>query len=123
MAMISASAPDAAHRLTAKFGDDTERATLAQVDMTLPAATLIGRVGDAVLFAEDVPEAGPDDLEAALTLVAVARRDLDALEKNIITAAREIGLSWETITKFLGKDDSELTRRHYHDLGKANRVS
>ncbi|WP_432994470.1 DNA-binding protein [Dactylosporangium sp. CA-233914] len=61
----------------------------------------------------------PDDLIAAITLLAAARAELDQLEAGLLFAARAEGLTWAQLARPLGLRTAQAAQqRHERVLGR-----
>lgn len=57
------------------------------------------------------------DLAQALQHLAPRRRNLDRIEHEIITLARNTGMSWREIAAGLGLDSPQAAQQRYQRLG------
>ncbi|GIF00055.1 DNA-binding protein [Paractinoplanes rishiriensis] len=75
-----------------------------------------GLSGGSIVAAAGEPPVDDDDLVAALTLVPSVRADLDALELQLLEAARRAGMTWQDIAYSLGLNTPQAARQRYERL-------
>jgi hypothetical protein len=113
----------ASRRLTQRFGDEVDRYGLEQDGMARPAHDLLEKVATALIYSIGGQPAGAhvedDDIVAGLLLLNLARRDLDSVELQLLTAARRRGLTWKTIAQTLGLESPQAAQQRNDRLTKA----
>ncbi|GII56142.1 hypothetical protein Pth03_45310 [Planotetraspora thailandica] len=62
------------------------------------------------------PEVDRADLTAALTLIPLARAEMDQLENSLLLMARGRGLTWQEIAFGLGLGTAQAARQRYERL-------
>lgn len=62
------------------------------------------------------PEVDKADITAALTLVPLARAEMDQLETSLLLIARGRGLTWQEIAFGLGLGTAQAARQRYERL-------
>lgn len=77
--------------------------------------------GGAAEREEGEPEVDNADITAALTLIPLARAEMDQLEAGLLLMARGRGLTWQEIAFGLGLGTSQAARQRYERL--AGRVT
>jgi len=75
-----------------------------------------GLAGGVITIAAEEPEVDHNDLLAALTLVPNVRADLDALEFQLITAARSRGMTWQDVAFGLGLNTPQAAKQRHDRL-------
>ncbi|GGQ00780.1 DNA-binding protein [Streptosporangium pseudovulgare] len=65
---------------------------------------------------EGEPEVDNTDITAALTLIPLARAEMDQLEAGLLQMARGRGLTWQEIAFGLGLGTSQAARQRYERL-------
>ncbi|MFI5915104.1 DNA-binding protein [Dactylosporangium sp. NPDC051541] len=105
-------------RLTERGGDDLPRLPWLAPGQPHNAVTLIRQALWRANTDRDALEL-PDDLLAALTLLAAARAELDQLEAGLLFVARAEGLTWNQIAEPLGLRTAQAAQqRHERVLGR-----
>ncbi|WP_433249887.1 DNA-binding protein [Streptosporangium sp. CA-135522] len=77
--------------------------------------------GGGAVREEGEPEVDNADITAALTLMPLARAEMDQLEAGLLLMARGRGLTWQEIAFGLGLGTSQAARQRYERL--AGRVA
>ncbi|MDP9841462.1 DNA-binding protein [Streptosporangium lutulentum] len=72
--------------------------------------------GGAAEHEETEPEVDDADITAALTLIPLARAEMDQLEAGLLLMARGRGLTWQEIAFGLGLGTSQAARQRYERL-------
>jgi hypothetical protein len=65
---------------------------------------------------EEEPEVDQADITAALTLLPLARREMDELESGLLQMARGRGLTWQDIAFGLGLGTPQAAKQRYERL-------
>jgi hypothetical protein len=65
---------------------------------------------------DDEPEVDQADITAALTLIPLARAEMDQLETSLLLMARGRGLTWQEIAFGLGLGTAQAARQRYERL-------
>lgn len=64
----------------------------------------------------------PDDLRAALALLAAARAEVDGLEAGLLFLARGAGLTWAQIAEPMGFNSPQACQQHFGRLTRRGSV-
>ncbi|WP_406319252.1 DNA-binding protein [Streptosporangium sp. NBC_01639] len=72
--------------------------------------------GGGALLEDGEPEVDNADITAALTLIPLARGEMDQLEASLLLMARGRGLTWQEIAFGLGLGTSQAARQRYERL-------
>jgi hypothetical protein len=104
---------EAQQRLIDRFGTATERRNRLHPPQP---GDLIRRVVSAA--ASPKPTADGTDLRSAMALVAADRWATDSRELNLITLARQSGLSWREIAWHLGLDSAQSAQQRHQRLAR-----
>ena len=113
----------ASRRLTHNLGSDSDRDCLDHEGYAPPAHDLLEKVATALIYSVGGGPAGAHvtdgDIEAGLVLLTTARRDLDRVELQLLTAARRRGLTWKTISQALGLESPQAAQQRSDRLARA----
>ncbi len=99
-------------RLSARGGDELPRLPWLAGRQPHDAVTLIRQV----LWRANTDRAAlelPEDLLAALTLLATARAELDQLEAGLLFVGRAEGLTWAQIAEALGLRTAQAAQQRH----------
>lgn len=77
-------------------------------------AAMLG--GGSASYLPDEPELDTDDLTAALTLVPLARADLDEVELSLLMVARRRGMTWSEVARGLGLGSAQAAQQRHDRL-------
>jgi hypothetical protein len=102
----------ARHRLADRGGPDLPRFPWLAPGLPHDAGTLIRDVLWRANAARDTLRL-PEDLSAALSLLAAARSDLDRTEAGLLLVARAEGLTWAQIAEALGLRTAQAGQQRY----------
>ncbi|WP_433089028.1 DNA-binding protein [Dactylosporangium sp. CA-052675] len=109
---------DAQRRLTERGGRDLPRLPWLADGQPHDAHTLIRQALWRANTDRDALEL-PEDLLAAIALLAAARAELDQLEAGLLFVARAEGLTWTQIARLLGLRTAQAAQqRHERVLGR-----
>ncbi len=99
-------------RLTARGGKDLPRLPWLADDQPHDAVTLIRQA----LWLANTDRGAlevPDDLVAAIALLAAARAEVDALEAGLLFVARAEGLTWAEVARLLGLRTAQAAQQRH----------
>ena len=117
---------EAAQRLTERFASDTHREPRKEAPYSLPPHEVLEKVAAALTTPvaraphESSTTVDDDDLRDALILLDRARRSVDAIEFQLLRAARERNMTWKTIAQALDMDSPQAAQQR---LGRLERTS
>jgi hypothetical protein len=72
--------------------------------------------GGGLVLQEGEPSADVDDIAAALTLVQLARAEVDEMEIGLLEIARGRGMTWQQIAFHMGLGSAQAARQRHQRL-------